>query len=565
MIETVKMEGLAATALIELVADAMSGAFLIYDRDDTIVFASPQVVGFLPALSAAPQPGTRLRDVLGRIYDKGGYSADPEGGLKGDTTSSGARRRISREDWIAGEIAALWRERSETVVRRDADRWMSLTRRRLPSGYGTCILRDVSELRRREDQWRTHLERVQLTEEILDSLPFPVIVRDRNLLCVAVNKAAERLYCRPADEILGRRADELHAADPAAHIDAANRQVLETGVPFSIGVQIILPEEPPSCYLMRKFRVGKPGRYYAVTVMEDVAELLANGEQPEWNFAGLEGVDFIVSDMRRPKSEGQAAEVTPPVDMAGRRVLLVTDNGAVEEEGVSLLLRAGFDATAARNGRELAAVLDITRERQVVVDLVVVDAGMDFACLEAAQACGIDVLVLEGFQVARELIPSVLRRFRNPPPAQPVADEQWQIASAMPVDVLVAEDNGVNQIVFSQILEGLGYRYAIAADGEEAVRLFRDLQPRIVLMDITLPRLNGFEAASAIREMETVAGTVPIIGVLSPAVEGDRDACWAAGMNDVVMKPLSPDVLEEKFRRYLGDESPVTQRRAGLR
>jgi CheY-like chemotaxis protein len=565
MTETVKMEGLAAASLLELVADAMAGAFLIYDRDDTIVFASPQVVGFLPALSAAPQPGTRLRDVLGLIYDRGGYSADRDGGLKGETTSGGDHRRIGREDWIAGEIAALWRERSETVVRRDAERWMSLTRRRLPSGYGTCILRDVSELRRREDQWRTDLERVQLTEEILDSLPFPVMVRDRNLLCVAVNKAAERLYCRPADEILGRRADALHAPDPSAHIDAANRQVLETGVPFSIGVQIILKEAPPSCYLMRKFRVGKPGRYYVVTVMEDVAEMLSSGEQPEWSFAGLEGVDFIVSDMRWPKSERQATAATPPVDITGRRVLLVTDDGAVEEEGVSLLLRAGFDATAARNGRELAAVLDIIRKRQVVVDLVVVDAGMDFACLEAAQACGIDVLVLEGFQVARELIPSVVRRFRNPPPAQPVADEPWQISSAMPVDVLVAEDNGVNQIVFSQILEGLGYRYAIAADGEEAVRLFRDLQPRIVLMDITLPRLNGFEAASAIREMETVAGTVPIIGVLSPAVEGDRDACWAAGMNDVVMKPLSPDVLEEKFRRYLGDESPVKRRRAGLR
>jgi len=552
------MDGQGADALMDLVADAMAGAFLIYDRDDTIVFASPQVVGFLPSLSAAPAPGTRLRDLLGAIYDKGGYGGDVPGSVSG-----GGSRRISREDWIAGEIAILWRERSETVVRRDADRWMSLTRRRLPSGSGICIIRDVSELRRREDQWRTDLERVQLTEEILDSLPVAVMVRDRNLTCVAVNKVAEGLYCRPADEILGRRADELHAPEAAARIDAANRQVLETGVPFSIGIQVIRPDEEPSCYHMRKFRVGKPGRYYVVTVMEDVAEVLANGEEPEWNFAGLEGVDFIISDMRRAKPQGPDAAA--PVEKAGRRVLLVTADRAVEEEGVSLLLRAGFDATAARNGRELAAVLDIIREKQVVVDLVVVEAGMDFACLEAAQACGIDVLVLEAFQIARELIPSVERRFRKARPPQQAPDDPWQISSATPVDVLVAEDNAVNQIVFSQILEGLGYRYAIAADGEEAVRLFRELQPRIVLMDITLPRLNGFEAASRIREVETVSGTVPIIGVLSPAVEGDRDACWAAGMNDVVMKPLSPDVLEEKFRRYLGDESPLKRRRDGLR
>ncbi|MBP2547851.1 CheY-like chemotaxis protein [Neorhizobium galegae] len=550
-------EGLAASLMMDMVADAISGAVLIYDRDDMIVFASPQVLSFLPALSVAPAPGTRLRDLLGAIYDGGGYSGDLSGGVE--------HRCIRREDWISGEIAALWRERCETVVRRDGDRWMSLSRRRLPSGHGTCVIRDVSELRRREDQWRTDLERVQLTEEILDTLPFPVIVRDRHLVCVAVNKAAERLYGRPVDEILGRRADELHASEPSVHIDATNRKVLETGVPFSIGVQIIPPDEPPSCYLLRKFRVGKPGRYCVVTVLEDVADVLASGGQPEWNFAGLEGVDFIVSDLGRQRREEQGPQGVTAASIAGCRVLLVTDDRAVEEEGVSLLLAAGFDATAARNGRELAALLAVVRDRQVSVDLIVVDAAMDFACLEAAQASGIDVLVLEAFQIARELVPSVKRRFRQPRAAKAEPEDQWQISTATPADVLVAEDNAVNQIVFSQILEGLGYRYAIASDGQEAVRLFRELQPRIVLMDITLPRLNGFEAASAIRELETVPGTVPIIGVLSPAVEGDRHACWAAGMDDVVMKPLSPDLLEETFRRHLADDGAERRHRDGVR
>jgi CheY-like chemotaxis protein len=291
--------------------------------------------------------------------------------------------------------------------------------------------------------------------------------------------------------------------------------------------------------------------------MEDLSGAVEAGFQPERLFAGLEGLDFVHSDMRHVvKDEKAPASTSGPRDVAGCKVLLVTESEAMEETGVGLLLRAGLDATAARSVDELNAIVQIAEERQVRIDLIVVDGAMDVACLEAAQATGIDCAIIEAFQLETELVRLVTRHLRTfaaaSPPATPEPD--WQIAQTASIDVLVAEDNPVNQIVFSQILEGFGYRYAIAADGEEAVRLWRELNPRLILMDITLPVLNGFEAASKIRETEEVAGRTPIIGVLSPAIEGDRDACWAAGMNDVVMKPLSPDALEEKFRQYMGED-----------
>jgi CheY-like chemotaxis protein len=116
----------------------------------------------------------------------------------------------------------------------------------------------------------------------------------------------------------------------------------------------------------------------------------------------------------------------------------------------------------------------------------------------------------------------------------------------------VAEDNEINQIVFSQILEGLGYAYRICADGETAVRLRSELNPAIILMDVTLPGINGFEAARRIRQLpEELGAQTPIIGVLAQAFDRDREACFASGMDDVILKPLSPDVVDQAIRRLV--------------
>lgn len=548
--EGIPLGEFAETYLLDIIADTISGAVLLYDRNDTIVFASAQLRNFLPALPVIPARGTRLRDVFGAIFDNGGYAPKP-------SSATNHRHPASREDWVAGEIASLWKERAETVVNRGGDRWMSLAKRRLPNGYGICIFRDVSDVRKREEQWRADLERVQVTEEILDHLPFPVIVKDRKLTYVAINQAACSLYDLVPEAILGRNTIDLHVKDFAQRVDQADRQVLETGASSQIAENVIRPDGTSGMLITHKFRIGKPGRYLVVTAMEDLSGAVEAGFQPERLFAGLEGLDFVHSDMRHVVKDDKApASTSGPRDVAGCKVLLVTESESMEETGVGLLLRAGLDATAARSVDELNAIVQIAEERQVRIDLIVVDGAMDVACLEAAQATGIDCAIIEAFQLETELVRLVTRHLQTfaaaSPPATPEPD--WQIAQTASIDVLVAEDNPVNQIVFSQILEGFGYRYAIAADGEEAVRLWRELNPRLILMDITLPVLNGFEAASKIRETEEVAGRTPIIGVLSPAIEGDRDACWAAGMNDVVMKPLSPDALEEKFRQYMGED-----------
>jgi CheY-like chemotaxis protein len=125
-------------------------------------------------------------------------------------------------------------------------------------------------------------------------------------------------------------------------------------------------------------------------------------------------------------------------------------------------------------------------------------------------------------------------------------------AAAGPVDILIAEDNEVNQLVFAQILDGLGFTYRIAANGRTAVDLHRTLRPKLILMDVSMPEMNGYEATYAIRAAEAVDGTrTPIIGVTAHALKGDMEKCMEAGMDDYLSKPISPNRLGAKIAAWL--------------
>ena len=121
-----------------------------------------------------------------------------------------------------------------------------------------------------------------------------------------------------------------------------------------------------------------------------------------------------------------------------------------------------------------------------------------------------------------------------------------------PLDVLVAEDNDVNQMVFEQVLNLAEYSFKIVPNGKLAVATFRVRQPRLILMDISMPELNGIEATREIREIEIGLGTrTPILAVTAHALKGDREEFLSAGMDDYVSKPVSPDALLEKVEHWL--------------
>ena len=131
------------------------------------------------------------------------------------------------------------------------------------------------------------------------------------------------------------------------------------------------------------------------------------------------------------------------------------------------------------------------------------------------------------------------------------------------LDILVAEDNEVNQMVFTQILGETGYGFEIVGNGRRALDAYGRLNPRMILMDVSMPEMNGLEATAAIRRLEEESGThVPIVGVTAHALKGDRERCLEAGMDDYLPKPISPRALLEKLERWIGAANQV-QRNAG--
>ncbi len=107
--------------------------------------------------------------------------------------------------------------------------------------------------------------------------------------------------------------------------------------------------------------------------------------------------------------------------------------------------------------------------------------------------------------------------------------------------VLLAEDNPVNQMVAKRILENFGINVSVAGNGEEAISRFTQDNPDLVLMDMQMPKTDGLEATSRIRDIQT--HHVPIIALTANASSEDRSACEEAGMDDFLAKPLDATVL----------------------
>ena len=117
--------------------------------------------------------------------------------------------------------------------------------------------------------------------------------------------------------------------------------------------------------------------------------------------------------------------------------------------------------------------------------------------------------------------------------------------------ILLVEDNADNRLTVSAILEGNRYELSVAEDGEQGVRMVRELLPDIILMDIQLPVMDGIQAIKIIKS-DPATRHIPIIAVSARAMKGEREAILAAGADDYVPKPINPDELLEKVRKWMG-------------
>jgi len=295
-----------------------------------------------------------------------------------------------------------------------------------------------------------------------------------------------------------------------------------------------------------------------------------------------------------PVSVISAQPVTPP--WPSDASILVIDGNAISRDILTRHLSDWrLDAYAAEDGATGLAILEEAvalglRPAAILLDEDMVDMRADdvvgylrrhprmqdlpvilLASLAKAEACGpAQAYIAKPLrrrklrETLEALLPTpALEDIMPPPVTAVVADDQLsQPPLPQPsrkggsnIDVLVAEDNDVNQIVFSQILQQTGLDFRIVANGKKAVEAWRNENPSLILMDVSMPVMSGYQAAQSIRQMEDDEdgrlGRVPIIGVTAHALDLDSELCLASGMDDYVSKPISPELLRAKISQWL--------------
>ena len=121
--------------------------------------------------------------------------------------------------------------------------------------------------------------------------------------------------------------------------------------------------------------------------------------------------------------------------------------------------------------------------------------------------------------------------------------------------ILIVEDTADNRQIMRDLLSSAGYELLEAHDGEQGVAMAKAHHPDLILMDIQLPVLDGYEATRRIRLAEAGRRHTPIIASTASAMSGDRERCLEAGMDDYLTKPAPPEILDAMLRRWM-DASP---------
>ncbi|WP_275789229.1 response regulator [Pararhizobium gei] len=552
-------------SVIEAATDALGLALLVCDKNDEIIYASRPILQFYPIPAQFIRPGTRLRDFLGAIFDSG---------VRSGTAPETSRRHANRDDWISEHISHHWRERFDIVERIGRQRFISVRKRRLTNGLGIVSITDISEQKKRDEQIQQDLERVELTEGILDGLPNAICVKDRNLNYVAVNKAFCAIHGMSAETILGRSVWDLVESDLAERLERSDRATLETGEIHTLPEQIVKADGEDLWVVTCKFRIGDPGKYLLVTCMNDVTDLVAGFEDTEELAPALSAMAIKDYDVFQPAQNCydpfraidmqhlvEPGAIVEPQSSIKYRVLVMTAAPIFEQKLVSQLRRWGLDACAVHDRVELAAFLRACAEHGIRIATFLIDGSMPgaqdvLACWTASPSMAVpkDWKAAEWRPVVLSLCQQPGHEIDDGPAAWDiiVPDVETDDIPVPAVEVIVAEDNEINQFVFAQILEGLGISYRIAVNGEEAVRLWREHRPNLVLMDVSMPVMNGFDAARAIRAAEkSLPRQTPIIAVTAQALDIDIEQSRAAGMNEHITKPISPDMIEAVYRKFV--------------
>lgn len=275
-------------------------------------------------------------------------------------------------------------------------------------------------------------------------------------------------------------------------------------------------------------------------------------------------------------------------DLAGMSALIIDDNATNRRILGDMLAHWKMAPTLAENGPDGLAALRIAASKGCRHDLILLDsnmpemdgfavaaairqqpdlAGSTIMMLTSADRTG-DVRRTRELGLASYLIkpisqPELLREIRRVAggvrKGAPVASAVSRTHTHdMPnrLNVLIVDDVAVNRRIAQAKVEKLGHSVTLADGGIEAVKLYARGDFDLVLMDIQMPEMDGFEATAKIREIQASRRRVPVVAMTAMAMKGDREKCLGGGLDDYITKPIEPGALERVLGNVAGTGSP---------
>jgi CheY-like chemotaxis protein len=280
-------------------------------------------------------------------------------------------------------------------------------------------------------------------------------------------------------------------------------------------------------------------------------------------------IEFTAAEAEAPRRA--PFDGTQP-QLAGKRLLVVDDN-ATNREIISRQAQSwGMDAVAAETPSAALALIEAGEHFDVaVLDLVMPEMdGQELAReirrhvsarelplllvtslgrLPQAREAGDFAAQLAKPLKASQLYDALMRVFAGRDGDQQIPRKDDGAADVSPLRILLAEDSAVNQKVALALLAKLGYRADVVGNGLEALTALEREQYDVVLMDVQMPELDGLDTTRRICERWPPAERPRIVAMTANAMQEDRDACIAAGMDDYVAKPIRPEALAEALRQ----------------
>ncbi|HYB12499.1 MAG TPA: response regulator, partial [Myxococcota bacterium] len=456
-----------------------------------------------------------------------------------------------------------------------------------------CDLREIVEDVTALLAERAHRKGLELACRVDDEVPSAVRADPGRLRQVLINLVGNAIKFTERGEVVV----ELRAVRAEAEVTHIRFEVRDTGIGIASDAQAQLFESFRQADASTTRRYGGTGLGLAIS--KQLVHLMGGALEVE--SAPEQGSRFFFTVPFARASESWRKEAEPSVDLQGVRVLIVDDNATNRDILQHRVLSWRMEAGAAGDGPAALEALRSAAAQGSAFDLAILDMHMPtmdgLALARAIQADPVlrttRLLLLTSLDVEGdndELREAGIAAHLTKPvrqselynriaelmerPLAPASRLRALRDSSRPQKlllsglVLLVEDNVVNQDVAQEMLESLGCRVHVASDGLEAVDLAFHGEYDAILMDIQMPGIDGYQATRSIRAREererqrsenTSVRHTPIVALTANAMQGDRQECLDAGMDDYLTKPFRRDELFETLRRWLPAAESVAE------